>query len=239
MTQEGPPIDAQRRFWNDWNTAAREQHVGPIPRRQADVIAGWLPAIGRTDLEIIDVGCGTGWLCELLIRFGHVTATDLANEVISRAAARHPHVRFIAGDFMTLQLPTASFDVVTTLEVLSHVADRPAFIRKLARLLRPNGILILATQNRFVLDRTEILSPNPGQIRHWVHRGELLQLLKAHFSVERLFSVSPAGHGGILRLVNSPKLNRALGLVLGERRITTLKESAGLGWTLMALARKT
>jgi 2-polyprenyl-3-methyl-5-hydroxy-6-metoxy-1,4-benzoquinol methylase len=232
------PIETQRSFWNEWNSAHREQVVGPVSQRQANIILQWINDLGRSDLDIIDIGCGTGWLCEQLTRFGRVTGTDLANEVVERARARIPAARFMAGDFMALDIPPASFDVVTTLEVLSHMHDQPAFVGKLADVLRPGGLLMMATQNRFVLERNDVAPPKPGQLRRWMNRRELLRLLRPRFDVEQIFSVTPAGHGGVLRIANSVKLNELAGTLFGKARVTAAKEALGLGWTLMVRARK-
>lgn len=237
---EGPDLGAQERFWNDWLATNRELAVGPVSNAQADRVLGWLSALDRTDLDILDVGCGSGWMCERLTAYGRVTGIDLAGEVIERARARLPPVRFIAGDFATLDLGTAQFDVVVTLEVLSHVADQTAFIDKLASVLRPGGLLMMATQNRFVLERSENVAPRAeGQIRHWVNHVELRTLLRARFDLVELSSVFPNwGHKGILRIVNSPRLNALLARFVSPSRLGRAKERVLLGHTLMALARR-
>ena len=83
-------------------------------------------------MDIIDVGFGAGWFCPQLTHFGRVTGTDLSDEVLARAKRRVPDVNFVPGDFMDLDFGANSFDVIVALEVLSHVADQRAFIRKLA-----------------------------------------------------------------------------------------------------------
>lgn len=236
--QHAIPMEAQQRFWNDWNTAAREHHLETVSTDQADVVAGWLRGLGRNDLDILDAGCGTGWLCERLRPFGTVTGTDLSHEVLDRARARLPDVRFVSGDFMALDFGNAAFDVVTSLEVLSHVADQPAFVAKLARHLRPGGYLMLATQNRPVLQRyNRIPPPKPGQLRHWVDKKELRDLLAREFEVIDIFSATPKANKGLMRIINSRTFNKPIRALVG-RRLDRLKEAAGLGWTLMALARK-
>jgi len=81
--------------------------------------------------------------------------------------------------------------VIVTLEVLSHVEDQPAFVAKLATLLRSSGQLMLATQNGPVLQKyNRIPSPGPGQLRRWVDREELTALLSKDFQVIELFSVN-------------------------------------------------
>lgn len=231
------PISLQQGFWNSWNTEYSEA-TRDVSIRQAEVVYGWLDGLGRTDLDIIEVGCGSGWFCPKLARYGRVVGTDLADEVLARAQQRAPEVKYISGDFMSLDFGTNAFDVLVTLEVLSHVEDQPAFLRKLARHLRPGGLLMMATQNRYVLETfNKIPPPAPGQLRRWVDRDELRELLEPEFEVQEIFTVSPKANRGMMRLVNSWKVNRVVRALVGNR-VDRLKERMGLGWTLMALARK-
>lgn len=232
------PIAKQREFWNRWNTETREKGIEEISRRQAQTVRRWLEASGRTDLDILEVGCGAGWFCDELSAFGSVTGTDLSDEVLERARQRTPAARFLAGDFMTLDLEAGGYDVVVTLEVLSHMANQRRFIKKIADLLRPGGTLMMATQNRTVLERyNRIDPPQPGQLRRWVDRDELAELLGDAFDIVEIGSVTPRANKGIMRYVNSRKLNAPVRAVFGDR-VERLKERLGLGWTLMALARK-
>lgn len=235
-----PSINDQQRFWNDWNATHREVLVGSVSARQAECIVAWVAEAGRRDLDILEAGCGTGWMCEKLLAFGNVTGADLAAEVIERARARVPQATFLAGDFMALDLPAGRFDVIVTMEVLSHIADQPSFIGRLADLLKPGGMLMLATQNRFVLERTGNVTPRaPGQLRRWVNHRELRALLEPRFDVLELTSVFPDwGHMGVLRLINSPKLNTLAGFLVGASRLKRLKERFFLGHTLLVKARK-
>lgn len=234
----GEPVDAQQAFWNHWNATYRANQRGAASQRQAAVVRDWLTASGRHELDILDVGCGSGWMADILLPFGRVTATDLADDVLRVAQQKWPGVHFVAGDFLALDFPPASQDVVVTLETLSHVPDQPAFITNIARILRPGGLLMIATQNRFVLERASVTPRAYGQIRRWVTPGELRTLLSSAMRVEQLFTVYPFGHGGMLRLINSPKLNGIASLVTPQATIDHWKEAAGLGHTIMALARK-
>jgi SAM-dependent methyltransferase len=220
--------------------------------------ADGLESLGRTDLSILEVGCGSGWFCPQLMRFGVVTGTDLSDEGLARAQQRAPEATFVAGDFMSLDLRT-DFDVVVTLEVLSHVLDQRAFIGKLASHLRPGGHLMLATQNRFVLQYLNWRPPpGPGQLRRWVNGRELRDLLEPEFEVSELFSTTPriARETMVwlrsLRALN-PRVSAAVGdsvegarggtadqvgLARPLRWVVERLEAMGLGWSLMALARK-
>ncbi|MBL8548715.1 MAG: methyltransferase domain-containing protein [Hyphomonadaceae bacterium] len=232
------PIAVQQRFWSDWNTTTREKTLNRISLDQRKFVLDWLKRQGRTDLKMIEVGCGAGWLCSDLTPFGALTATDFCAEVLERAQARLPQVNFVAGDFMELDFGEAQYDVVICLEVLAHVADQPAFMARLARLLRPGGVLMLATQNAPVLQRwNKVPPPKPGNLRTWVDRHQLRALLEPQFEVDEISSLTPLANQGIMRLVNSEKLNRPIRLLFGDA-LERLKERAWLGWTLMTLARK-
>lgn len=233
------PLDEQRRAWNTWNAAARETRLSPSSLRQAEVLDRWLSGIGRRDLAIIDIGCGAGWTCERVAHYGQVTGVDLADEVLERARHRLPHVRFLSGDVFSLELVPASFDLVITLEVLSHVKDQQAFVDRLASLLKPGGRLMLSTQNRPILERwSAVGAPIEGQIRHWVDARELRRLLSARFEQVHVISSMPVGDQGFLRIVNSPKLNALLAWLLPQAWIERAKERAMLGHTLMAMASR-
>ncbi|MGD9967296.1 MAG: class I SAM-dependent methyltransferase [Hyphomonadaceae bacterium] len=232
------PIELQQAFWDEWNAGGREQRLSDISTDQKEVVLGWLDALGRTDLDIIEVGCGAGWLCPGLKAFGRVTATDLSADVLERARQRVPGVEFVAGDFMTLGFAAAGYDVVIALEVLAHVADQPAFVARLAHLLRPGGLVMLATQNRPVLERyNRIPPPRPGNLRRWVDRSELVQLLEPHFEVRDVLQISPRADRGVLRLIAGRQARRLMRIVSG-RSLERVIAAAGLGWTLMALAQK-
>lgn len=233
------PIGLQQAFWNEWNSAHRESGVSEISLDQRAVITEWLDRLGRTNLQILEVGCGVAWLCPWLKPYGQVTATDLSDEVLRRAAGKISGVRFLAGDFMTLDLDPAAYDVVISVEVLSHVADQPAFVKKLAALTAPSGHLMLATQNRDALQAfNNVDELRPGQLRRWVDRAELESLLlEAGFEVCEVRPITPRANRWPFRLIAGRQARRILRFISGRFCENALAQ-AGLAWTLMALARK-
>ena len=227
---------APNQVWNAWNSRTREQSVEARSERHAAMILGWLEAIGRRDLQVLDCGCGAGWLSARMQPFGQVTAVDLADEVLTRAQARWPAIQFRAGDFFEMDLPEASFDVVTSLEVLSHVPDQAGYVGKIARLLKPGGALMMATQNRPVLELNK-LPPPDGWIRDWVDRDELRALLAPHFDVVEMTTVEPQAKEGALRWLAAWRVMSVMNAVTFGGYKAAL-EHVGLGWSIMCLARK-
>lgn len=139
--------------------------------------------------RVLDVGCGAGLLCEPLARLGGaVTGVDAAEENIA-AAREHATGAGLAidyrwGDVAGLEL--AGFDLVTAMEVIEHVADKPAFLAALAAALTPGGLMILSCPNRtpasrlLLVEGAERLGAIPRGTHHWddfVTPGELGDLL--------------------------------------------------------------
>src|SRR6202011_3628857 len=98
-------------------------------------------------------------------------------------------------------------DVVVSQEVIAHVPDQSGYLERAARVLKPGGYLIVTTPNLFVHSRNYWAPIPSGHIEQWLTRRELKRLLRPYFQVLRTTTAVPMGHGGILRLVNSTKLN--------------------------------
>jgi 2-polyprenyl-6-hydroxyphenyl methylase/3-demethylubiquinone-9 3-methyltransferase len=105
-------------------------------------------------LTLLDVGCGGGLIAEPMRRMGfHVTAVDASSENIGTARAHADMVgldiAYRAATVEQLESEGAGpFDVVLTMEVIEHVADPESFVRACSRLVRPGGVLMVATLNR-------------------------------------------------------------------------------------------
>jgi 2-polyprenyl-6-hydroxyphenyl methylase / 3-demethylubiquinone-9 3-methyltransferase len=104
-------------------------------------------------LRVLDIGCGAGILSEPLARLGaSVVGADPSAENIAVAQA-HAGRSGLAIDYRAttveaLAAAGETFDVVLAMEVVEHVADLGAFIALAAALVKPRGLLFVATLNR-------------------------------------------------------------------------------------------
>jgi 2-polyprenyl-6-hydroxyphenyl methylase/3-demethylubiquinone-9 3-methyltransferase len=134
---------------------------------------GLKPLAGK---RALDVGCGAGLLCEPLARLGaSVTGVDAAAENIAAARAH------AAGSDLTIEyrhgdvaeLAPTGFDLVASVEVIEHVADKAAFVAALAAALASGGLMILSTPNRtpqsrlLLVEGAERLGAIPRGTHHW------------------------------------------------------------------------
>jgi SAM-dependent methyltransferase len=98
----------------------------------------------RRDLRVLDAGCGTGGDAMFLRRYGHVVGLDYAGEAAALVGDRLPG-RFARGSVLELPFADASFDLVTSYDVLYHravPAEAPA-LAETRRVLRPGGRLLI------------------------------------------------------------------------------------------------
>jgi len=105
--------------------------------------------------RIVDIGCGTGQMSLYLARGDRVViGADLtrASLLLGAAAARRfglNRVQFIETDLWHSGLQAAAFDVVFASGVLHHTRDPRASFDRIARLARPNGMIVLGLYNAF------------------------------------------------------------------------------------------
>ena len=128
--------------------------VGYIRDRAAERFGRDVKLMGcLKGLRILDIGCGAGILSEPLARLGaELVGIDPAAENIE-VARLHASESGVAVDYRATTAETLAeagerFDVVLAMEVVEHVVDVPAFVATCAGMVKPGGLLVMATLNR-------------------------------------------------------------------------------------------
>lgn len=102
------------------------------------------------DARVLEVGCGPGilWAAnrDRVPPGWRVVLTDFSPGMLAAARARlGERYRLAVADAEALPHPDGAFDAVVANHMLYHVADRPQAIREMARVLRPDGVLLAVT----------------------------------------------------------------------------------------------
>jgi len=104
------------------------------------------------NIDILDIGCGGGLLCEPLSRFGaNVTGIDASEKNINVAKIHSKKnnlkITYICSSPENLDLKK-KFDVILNMEVVEHVNDVNFFIKKSSEFLKKDGLMFVATLNK-------------------------------------------------------------------------------------------
>jgi SAM-dependent methyltransferase len=141
------------------------------------------------DRRVLDAACGEGFGSALLAQSARdVLGMDIAETAVAHARARYgaqANLRFEQGDCTALGLADASVDLVVSFETLEHVAAQEALIAGFARVLAPDGMLILSSPDKRTYS-DEAGFRNEFHVRE-LYRDELLALLKPHFPFVYLY----------------------------------------------------
>ena len=165
--------------------AVEDQHwwyVG-MQKITTTIIANLYPR--RTNLQILDAGCGTGAVMNYLSSFGTITGCDLSPLALHFCQQRHLST---LGQASVTHLPfkDEQFDLVTSFDVLYHraIGNYRYALREFRRVLQPGGHLFLR------LPAYEWLKAHHDKVIHTAHRFTAPEvdeaLSEAGFKVEKV-----------------------------------------------------
>ncbi len=113
-------------------------------RLRSRLLARHAPRPGR----VLDVGCAAGFFLAVMAEQGwSPCGLEISEPMVryAREQMRLPDVR--RGDLLSVDLPPDSFDLVTLWDVVEHLEDPVAHLRRAAAALKADGLLVLETQN--------------------------------------------------------------------------------------------
>ncbi|MEP6942306.1 MAG: methyltransferase domain-containing protein [Betaproteobacteria bacterium] len=150
--------------------------------------------------RVLDAACGEGYGSALLAHTAaSVVGVDIDAATIAHARTRYRDTRlsFVEGSCTALPLPDGAVDVVVSFETIEHLpeADQPAMLAEFARVLAPDGVLVISSPNR------ELYSDARHYVNefhlHELYRDGLSRLLETAFGAQRWFHQRVATWSGI------------------------------------------
>lgn len=126
-------------------------------------------------LRVLDIGCGGGLLSEPMARMGaSVVGADPSEKNIG-IASTHAKASGVSVDYRAVRAEELAeagetFDIVLNMEVVEHVADVDFFISTCAKMVRPGGLMFVATINR-TMKAAALAIFAAENILRWLPRG--------------------------------------------------------------------
>ena len=115
--------------------------------------------------RVLDLACGTGYGAAAFTGSAtHVTGVDVSADAIGYAREHYPlgNLTFLEGNATHVELPDASFDLITAFELIEHLDDWRALLSEARRLLAHSGQFIVSTPNRlYYAESRQKAGPNP------------------------------------------------------------------------------
>ncbi|MFZ1679592.1 MAG: bifunctional 2-polyprenyl-6-hydroxyphenol methylase/3-demethylubiquinol 3-O-methyltransferase UbiG [Rhizobiaceae bacterium] len=126
-------------------------------------------------LRLLDIGCGGGLLSEPMARLGATVVGVDPSPVNIEIARLHALESGLSIDYRATTAEALAeagerFDAVLNMEVVEHVADVPLFIATTAELVRPGGVMVVATINR-TLKALALAIVGAEYVLRWLPRG--------------------------------------------------------------------
>ena len=129
--------------------------AAPAAVCDASAVPSAAPSSSSSGIRVLDVGCGIGGSSRYLARFFGPTAsvTGITLSPAQRARATEitaqaglaSQVTFEIRDALATKFPDNTFDLVWTMESGEHMPDKSAFMKEIARVLKPGGRVVMAT----------------------------------------------------------------------------------------------
>ncbi len=213
---EGKDKRINNAFYDELGEAWYDDDTHPIALLRAENAARnpWITERIKTLLgpsrDILDIGCGAGFLTNALQQEGHrVTGIDLSAQSLDVAKKRDSSgsVEYLQLDAFAMPFHDQSFDVICAMDFLEHIEMPGQIVRKVSRLLRPGGLFFFHTFNRnflswlIVIKGVEWCVPNtpknlhvysyfikPSELTHWCEESGLSIKEISGFS-PRIFSI--------------------------------------------------
>ncbi len=166
-----PTIEDIRAFWDrvaaDWEIQVGEE--GDANRILNSDPVLWDFAGDVAGRDVLDAGCGTGYLARKLAQRGaRVVGIDLSEKMIELARRKAPDLAFHMDSVSELRtLGDGRFDLVVANYVLMDTPDLPGAMRAFHRVLKPRGIAVLVFSHPCFPQGRRTEAPGGGNAYVW------------------------------------------------------------------------
>ena len=167
-----------------WHT----KRLGIDELSRLSMIISMIKRIKIKDPNILDLGCGRGWLTYELSKFGKVKGSDQA---INSAKKMFPNIKFFELDLSVDKIPE-KYDIIVCSEVIEHMvdSDQENLIKKIYDALHDGGYLILTTPNKPIVDRLlKVIHDYEKQpLENFIPKNRLIKIISKRLSIQKFYT---------------------------------------------------
>jgi SAM-dependent methyltransferase len=216
------------------------------------VLEHFLPR-DRSELRILDAGCGTGAVMKYLCRYGEVTGFDFSAEAL-RFSQQRAHTRLAQASVLEIPFASQRFDLIVSFDVICELGvDDDRALREFGRILAPGGLVMLRLPAYDWLRGKHDVATHishrytRGEIKTKLNRNGLTPVRLSYANMflfpvavakrlsERLFSPNQTGSDLTL---DPGSMNGVLCSILSAEAPLVSNVGLPFGLTVVALARK-
>lgn len=189
--------DYYHHLGKDWLTATDDPIA--LLRAESKLKNPWVlqtieAELGKSQKQVLDIGCGAGFLSNALAKHGHIVdGIDMSNEslAVAKKSDSTNTANYQYANAYSLPFEDESFDVVCAMDFLEHVEDPAKVVAEASRVLRPGGIFFFHTFSKNILAYLVII-----KLVEW-----FLPKTPKHLHILRLF-ISPKELNKMIVLAN-------------------------------------
>lgn len=212
---------------------------------------------GRNDLDILEVGCGTGGLLGPMQRYGRVHGCDIDFESMQWCQNRG-FSRMLVGSGYELPYQDHSFDLIGLFDTIEHIPDQDRALAEMHRVLKPGGLLFVSVPAyQFLWSQNDRIAHHfrrytRGGLKRVVRRAGFEPLRTTYFNTVLFPLILPAvmwqklldklgklpeGYNNTSVPVSRP-LNRLFTALMSSERLLLRHLSLPFGHSLITVARR-
>jgi ubiquinone/menaquinone biosynthesis C-methylase UbiE len=186
-----------------------ENHWWAQGMRDAMIALLRKPTEAMKNIEVLDIGCGTGYLLDFVQKHYPLaeepTGLDYSEHALKFCELRGAK-KLVLGSATDVPLPSASVDLIICIDTIQHLAGAGADEKAIAefkRLLRPGGLVYLRTNSSW--GRVALKGADKNQYRRYDVPTVTAMLRQAGFVVERAtyLNTLPSAFGALREFVNA------------------------------------
>lgn len=135
--------------------------------------------IKKKNVEVLDLGCGTGFNNPSLVKYGKVTSVDLLKGPLE-SCKRKGIKNLVQADATKLPFEDNTFDLVAAIELMEHIPNDNLAISEIKRVLKPNGVFI------FTVPAHKSLWSSDDEMAHHERRYSKKELVRLLSGMKKL-----------------------------------------------------